>query len=253
MILCLDAGNTHLHWGILQHGLVIESGDFPAIDMEAVLTEIARKWSGRLQGASWCSVVPAINSPLLHSLQSFLPSALIVGFDYQRNLGIPIRYPRPQEAGQDRLANALAAARLYGTPAVVIDMGTATTFDVISSQGGYEGGIIAPGIGVMTRYLHEQTALLPLLREEDLVSGPIIGRSTREAMRTGCVVGFTGMIQALLQSVQQAILDLGETEPAKVILTGGSAGHLLTSQLPTHVWNPNLTLQGLELYFMQNQ
>lgn len=253
MILCLDAGNTHLHWGILQNGLVIESGDFPATDMDAALTEIARKWSGKLQGASWCSVVPAINSPLLHILQSFLPTKLITGFDYQRNLGIPIRYPRPQEAGQDRLANALAAARLYGTPSVVIDMGTATTFDVISSKGGYEGGIIAPGIGVMTRYLHEQTALLPLLREEDLVSGPVIGRSTREAMRTGCVVGFTGMIQALLQSVQQAIVDLGESEPAKVILTGGSAGHLLVPQLPPHIWNPSLTLQGLEFYFLQNQ
>lgn len=253
MILCLDVGNTHLHWGVLKSGMVFESGDFPSADMEAAITEIARKWSGELQGASWCSVVPAINDPLVHVLQSFLPTKLIIGFDYRRNLGIPIRYPRPEEAGQDRLANSMAAAHLYGTPSVVIDMGTATTFDVISTKGGYEGGIIAPGINVMTRYLHEQTALLPLLRGEDLISGPVIGRSTREAMRTGCVIGFTGMIQALLESVQHAIRELGETGPAKVILTGGSAGHLLAPQLPAHIWNPHLTLQGLSLYFLQNQ
>lgn len=252
MILCLDVGNTHLHWGVLKSGMVFESGDFPSADMEAGLGEISRKWSGQLQGASWCSVVPTLNARLQAQLQTFLPAKLIVGLDYRKNLGIPIHYPHPEEIGQDRLANSLAASQLYGAPVIVIDMGTATTFDIVSTEGGYEGGIIAPGMGVMTRYLHEQTALLPTLSDEDLVSGPVIGKSTRQAMRTGCVIGFTGMIQALLESVRKALYELGETHTANVILTGGSSGSLFSKQLPQYVWNPYLTLQGLELYFFQS-
>ena len=123
-----------------------------------------------------------------------------------KKLGVPIGYPRPAEIGQDRLANAAGAHALFGTPAIVIDMGTAVTFDIVTKTHGYEGGIIAPGVEVMRRYLHEQTALLPKL-DDSLQIDRAIGQSTIEAMRIGTVIGFGGMIQALLDGV------LAEPEP----------------------------------------
>jgi type III pantothenate kinase len=116
-------------------------------------------------------------------------------------LGLPITYPQPGEIGQDRLANAAGAHALVGSPAVVIDLGTAVTFDIMTRAGGYEGGIIAPGPALMTRYLHERTAQLPLV--EDLTSPleRVIGRSTSEAMRIGAMLGFAGLVQTCLDAV----------------------------------------------------
>ncbi len=252
MILCLDVGNTSLHWGVLEHGYLVAAGKHPTAELHSGFPELSVSLSD-LQGACWCSVVPSVNTFLQSGLERLLPSRPVIGLHHQGNLGVPIRYPKPAEIGQDRLANAVGASALYGLPSIVIDMGTATTFDIVTRQGGYEGGIIAPGMGLMTRYLHEQTALLPELDPDDLVAGPVIGKSTREAMRSGCVIGFTGMIQALLESVRSAIYDLGEREQASVVLTGGSAGDLWASLLPDFIWNPNLTLIGLEHYFLHNR
>lgn len=251
MILCLDLGNTHLHWGILNAGNVVKSGSLTIDTLTECFASI-KTAKYPIRGISWCSVVPSKNEDLTAKINQAFPGIPVTGLHYKNNLGISIHYPNPQEIGQDRLANALAATQLYGAPCIIIDMGTATTFDVISQKGGYEGGIIAPGIEIMTRYLHEQTALLPLLKEEDLVAGPAIGKSTREAMRSGCLIGFTGMIQSLLESVKQSLIEQGELTPPHIILTGGSAGQLLASKLPQHHWNPLLTLQGLEYYFLQN-
>ncbi len=251
MILCVDVGNTSLHWGVMDQGILRESGNCSSADLSSGLPGLSMD-SAKLDGACWCSVVPSVN-PLLQSfLTRLLPARPVVGLHHQGNLGIPIHYPKPEEIGQDRLANAIGAAFLHGLPSIVVDMGTATTFDIVSRRGGYEGGIIAPGMGLMTRYLHEQTALLPKLNPSELVAGPVIGKSTREAMRSGCVIGFTGMILALLDSVRNALRQLGETGSPAIILTGGSAGNLWSSQLPEFIWNPNLTLLGLECFFKNN-
>jgi type III pantothenate kinase len=103
-------------------------------------------------------------------------------------LGVGIDYPKPETIGADRLANAAAAVALYGSPAIVVDFGTAVTFDVISAAGDYAGGVIAPGLNAMTDYLHNRTALLPRvsLREPHRA----IGRSTVEAMRSGAIHGY---------------------------------------------------------------
>jgi type III pantothenate kinase len=235
----------------MDQGKLLESGNCNHADLDAGWSQFGLN-PETLAGACWCSVVPPINTRLQESLRHFLSGKPIVGLHHKGNLGIPIHYPRPEEIGQDRLANAIGAAFLYGVPAIVIDMGTATTFDIVSQSGGYEGGIIAPGMGLMTRYLHEQTALLPKLDSSELVAGPVIGKSTREAMRSGCVIGFTGMILALLDSSREALKQLGETGAPSVILTGGSAGSLWRNQLPDFIWNPDLTLMGLEYYFTRN-
>jgi type III pantothenate kinase len=164
--------------------------------------------------------------------------------------GLGIHYPRPAEIGPDRLANCIGAQVLHGAPAVVIDMGTAVTFDILTSAG-YEGGIIAPGLGVMTRYLHEQTALLPALDPDDLLVSTGIGKSTLDAMRLGCAVGCAGMSDALLTSVLQQPV-WGTAAPA-ILATGGTAGALPKSWATRIQWKPELTLLGLEEVFLRGQ
>jgi type III pantothenate kinase len=153
-------------------------------------------------------------------------------------------YPKPEEIGQDRIANAIAAQEYYGTPAVVIDMGTAVTFDIVSSKG-YEGGIIAPGLAIMRNYLHDQTALLPELSEEDLVAVEgAIGKSTLQAMQLGVAIGFSGMIEALLKRVREELQSKGEPEPV-VLSTGGSIANLTRDWAEKSEFVENLTLMGL--------
>jgi type III pantothenate kinase len=157
---------------------------------------------------------------------------------------LKIHYPKPEEIGEDRLANALAAQTYHRVPAIVIDMGTAVTFDIISQQG-YEGGIIAPGLGLMSHYLHEQTALLPELKPEDLVKVEgAIGKSTRQAMQLGVAIGYSGMLDALCERV---IRELREREGAEPLLlaTGGSTANLTSDWETKAQFVPHLTLQGL--------
>jgi type III pantothenate kinase len=158
-----------------------------------------------------------------------------------RTRGIGIQYPKPETVGPDRLANAVAASRLLGAPAVVVDFGTAVTFDVVDNQGRYAGGIIAPGLAAMTTYLHEKTALLPRIRIRDTKA--VIGKSTKEAMLIGAIHGYRGLIRELLHELKR---ELG-CEKLPVIATGGYAA-LMARKLPeiTSV-QPLLTLEGLRL------
>ena len=127
--------------------------------------------------------------------------------------------------------------------AVVVGMGTATTVDILTEQG-YAGGIIAPGLGVMTRYLHERTALLPALDPADLLGGPAIGKSTVDAMRAGCALGFAGMIGALLDAVTAELTKQGGPAPV-VLVTGGAAVYLPATWRDRVRHEPHLTLLGL--------
>jgi type III pantothenate kinase len=156
---------------------------------------------------------------------------------------VPLSYPKPWEIGEDRLANAAGAQAFCGTPVIVIDLGTAVTFDIVTRSRGYEGGIIAPGLDVMRRYLHEQTALLPLL-DDSLDVPSAIGQSTIEAMRIGTVIGMGGMIQALLAAVLAELSRRGESLP-RVLVTGGTAALLEKTLQPPATIVPDLTLRGL--------
>ena len=147
------------------------------------------------------------------------------------------------EVGQDRLADCVGAQLVAGAPAVIIGMGTATTVDILTDRG-YAGGIIAPGLGVMTQYLHERTALLPALDPSALLGGPAIGKSTVDAMRSGCALGFAGMIGALLDGVCAELVRQGSPMP-KVIVTGGAAVYLPATWQARVMHEPHLTLLGL--------
>lgn len=157
-------------------------------------------------------------------------------------LGIGVDYPNPARIGADRLANAAAVAARYGCPAVVIDFGTAVTFDIVDARRNYIGGVIAPGLEVMTRYLHERTALLPLVHLREPPG--VIGRSTREAMLAGAVHGYRGLVREIIGEIRA---DQRVGAKARVIATGGYA-ELIAARLPViEEVDPELTLHGVRI------
>lgn len=193
---------------------------------------------------AFCSVVPEATARLLTALDQLAPDTERVQVDHRNCPGLKISYPKPEEIGPDRLANGIAALRYGRLPAIVIDMGSAATFDIVTVDG-YVGGLIAPGLSMMTRYLHEKTALLPLLDPAELpFDRPGYGRSTVDAMKIGSTVGYRGMIAAMLDSV---LAELHATrDAAEIILTGGDS-RLLSAWPPFARFRhePDLTMQGL--------
>jgi type III pantothenate kinase len=244
--LCIDIGNTSSHFGCVHAQGVSQRGQFPTNLLQqsankTILEQLAPLIAD-CDSVAFCSVVPEANKKLKQALLAYnLP---IFQLDHLSCRGLTLAYPTPKEIGQDRLANAIAAQANYGTPAIVIDLGTAVTFDIITSRG-YEGGLIAPGINVMTRYLHEQTALLPCLDADHLVSEDhAIGKSTISAMQLGIAIGFSGMIEALLQRVLEELKGRNETPPT-ILSTGGSVANLTQDWEKKCQFVPDLTLIGL--------
>ncbi len=157
------------------------------------------------------------------------------------NLGVGIDYPRPATIGADRLANAASAAELYGVPVVVVDFGTAVTFDIISPARKYVGGVIAPGLGAMTDYLYQRTALLPKISPVEPARA--IGKSTRAAMMSGAVFGYRGLVKQILTEIKQEL----SVRKIRVVATGGYA-ELIAKKLPEiDAVHPHLTLEGLRI------
>ncbi len=156
-------------------------------------------------------------------------------------LGVDIDYPDPSTIGADRLANAAAAVFFYGAPVVVVDFGTALTFDIVSAAGAYVGGVIAPGLAAMTDYMYDHTALLPRI---DLAEpAEAIGKSTEAAMRAGAVIGYRGLVREILASIGG---ELGGDRPP-VVATGGYA-KLISEGIPEiSLVHQNLTLEGLRI------
>jgi len=159
--------------------------------------------------------------------------------------GVGIDYPKPDSIGPDRLANAVAAKFHFGAPVVVVDFGTAVTFDVVNSRGNYAGGIIAPGLAAMTDYLHEKTALLPKIKIREVKN--VVGKSTEHAMLVGAVHGYRGLIRGLLVELKREL----RVKNLPVVATGGYA-KLIASKLPEiSAIVPVLTLEGLRLVWQK--
>lgn len=184
------------------------------------------------------SVVPAKNSAILKAVGK----ARVLLLNWKLKLGVEIDYPKPQSIGADRLANAAAVAALYGFPAIVVDFGTAVTFDVVSERCAYIGGVIAPGLEAVTNFLYQRTALLPRLSLKE--PRRAIGKSTIQAMLSGAVFGYRGLVREILARIR------AEQFPRKrvyVVATGGYA-RLIAGRLPEiGVVHPHLTLEGLRI------
>ena len=243
MILLCDIGNTHTHVGLATASRVSRHIDIPTTDWSSsvgekrILNWIADK---TVEGVAVCSVVPACTPRVAQlALKRWQINPFIL--DHKTLRGVGIRYPRPETIGPDRLANAVAVSLRYGYPSVVVDFGTAVTFDVVDGKGRYVGGIIAPGLAAMTEYLHEKTALLPRIQIRDVKT--IIGKNTEEAMLIGAVHGYRGLIRELVVRLKREL----KVRRLPVVATGGYA-RLMASGLPeiTAV-EPLLTLEGLRL------
>lgn len=189
------------------------------------------------------SVVPAKRKVITAATSSlrtlFLNSKL--------DLGVGVDYPDPRSIGADRLANAAAVAQLYGYPAIVVDFGTAVTFDVVSARGDYVGGVIAPGLEAMTNFLYQRTALLPKLTLRE--PGRAIGKTTRDAMMSGAVFGYRGLVREILVRISTENF---ARRKARIVATGGYA-RLIARELPEiEAVHPNLTLEGLRIIANRN-
>ena len=245
MILLFDIGNTHTHLGLANEERVTKVANISTSAWaDGTADRLVAKFAGRakIRAAALCSVVPSATPR----------SVQFVGSAWQMDCfvltpatlrGVGIDYPRPNTIGPDRLANAVAARHRFGAPVVVVDFGTAVTFDVVDRHGNYVGGIIAPGLAAMTDYLHEKTALLPRIRIREPRS--IIGRNTEQAMLAGAVHGYRGLVRELIGRLRREL----KAPRLPVLATGGYA-KLIASDLPEiSAVIPDLTLEGLRLAY----
>ena len=254
MLLVLDVGNTNVTLGLV-HGESIMASRRAATRRSGTVDELELLVDGllRLDGASLAdvtgialaSVVPTLTGVAASVAERRGVPIMIASAD---NVPMPVRTERPAEVGADRLVNALAVARLYGTPAIVVDFGTATTFDCIAGDGAYVGGAITPGLELGVEALASRTARLPRieLREPERA----IGTDTVSAMQSGVVIGYRALTVGLLDRIK---LELARTEKVdleniQVVLTGGlSAAPWARGLLGVDAIDPELTIKGLAI------
>jgi type III pantothenate kinase len=235
--LVIDIGNTSTTIGTCRNGRISGVGRCASRFKEA--DAAALPISGRsVDQVVVASVVPALNARWKRVIKaSGLPAPLFV--DHTLELGIRVDYPHPERIGADRLANAAAAARLFGTPSVVCDFGTALTFDVVHASRGYIGGIICPGLPLMFDYLAEKTALLPHV--EPSKTKAVVGRSTEQAMQIGARLGYRGMVREILGRLRTEL----DAPDLPVCCTGGYSGWIFKDWDVDAAIDPQLTLKGL--------
>ncbi len=200
---------------------------------------------GSVSGIAVCSSVPAMTAALRQMAMRWFASIPLVVVGPGVRSGMPILYDDPREVGPDRIANAIGAYHLYGGPSLVVDMGTATTFEAISPAGEYLGGAITPGVAISLEALFQHAAAL---RRVELVEPrAVIGRSTAESIQSGVLFGFAAQVDGLCRRIRG---ELGES--ATIIATGGLAELIAPhSELVQYV-EPWLTLEGLRVVFERN-
>ena len=182
-----------------------------------------------------CSVVPEKSVILRAHFEGKYPLHFL---HYQSPLGMGIDYPLPAQIGADRLANSAGVLTRHGVPAIIIDFGTAVTFDVISAQPAYCGGVIAPGLGAMSGYLTQKTALLPEIELAEPASA--VGKSTVHAMQAGAIFGYRGLVREILTRICAELLG-----KPKIIATGGDAALIARGLPEIDAVDPDITLDGL--------
>ncbi len=235
MQLLIDVGNGRTKFGLATSEDILERREHATRELSPdTVREVTRGW--QFDQTVICTVVPKV----LPAFREVFGEQLIE-LRYDAPLGIGIRYPKPESIGPDRLANAVALAHMHGAPGIVIDFGTAVTFDILSADKHYIGGVIAPGLRLMTDYLHERTALLPRVDLREPASA--IGQSTEEAILAGAAIGYRGMVKGILAALKQ---ELGRQD-AHIVATGGDSEWIISGMGERIVTDPDLTLHGLRL------
>lgn len=255
MLLCIDVGNTNIKMGLWQGSdwaltwrartVADKMPDEYAVLLRSFLNSADMGYKA-VSGVIISSVVPPLTITFVELIQRYVGIEPLV-VKHTTPMGVKIAIDQPEQAGADRMVNSAAVVALYGAPAIVIDFGTATTFDVVSSAGEYRGGAIAPGINVAHDALVSRAARL---HKVDLVPPPNpIGSNTIHAMQSGIFWGYVGLVEGLVKRLKDA---MGENN-IKIIATGGLA-ELFKQH--THVIDliaPELTLDGLRVIYEMNQ
>lgn len=253
MLCVADIGNTHTVLGLYDGENLIETWRLRTDPQRTTdewgltlknLFELKKRELSSVEAFAISSVVPqAIHAIRRSSIRYFKVEPLVVGPGIKT--GIPIRYETPREVGADRVVNAVAAYTKLQCACIVVDFGTATTFDCISEKGEYLGGAISPGIGTALDALVTRAAKLP--RVEIARPRNVIGRNTVESMQSGILFGYVSMVDGLVRRLSE---ELGGD--VKVIATGGLAGTIASESETIGEVDPNLTLEGLRLIYLRN-
>jgi type III pantothenate kinase len=251
MLLCIDVGNTNIVLGLFDDDKLVESFRI-ATDARTTADELALKFHGllddtsKIDGVSICATVPAVLRELRTMLQRYFADIPHVVVEPGTKTGVPVLTDNPKEVGADRIVNTLAAFAIYGGPSIVVDFGTSTNLDVISSKGEFLGGALAPGVEISIEALASRAAQL---RKVELVKPKnVIGKNTVEALQSGAIYGFAGQVDGL---VDRIIAELGEPVKA-VIATGGLASIVVSESNTITDHDPDLTLHGLRMVFERN-
>jgi type III pantothenate kinase len=257
MLLAIDIGNSHIVFGVFEGEKLVgefrvatqlhKTADEYGILLKSLLLD-KNVATDQINGAIIASVVPALTEVFETLIQTGFSIAPLK-VTHQLQTGITIQYDRPEQVGADRIVNAAAAFHLFGgkkQPLIIVDFGTATTFDVVSDHGDYLGGAIAPGLVVSAEALSSHTAKLP--RVELTAPKNVIGKETSESIRSGIVFGHVGLVNEI---ISRASLELNQSP--QVIATGGLSGLLAPLCKIISIVRPTLTLEGLMIIYQKNR
>lgn len=250
MLLTVDVGNTNIVLGLFDGEHLFESYRLRT-DARVTADELALLFHGLLvkhpepDGIAVCSTVPQVLDQLRLMVERYYPQAATVVVGPGVKTGVPLLYDNPKEVGPDRVVNTLAAHTLYGGPAIVVDFGTSTNFDVVSEKGEFLGGALSPGIEISVDALAARAARL--FKVELVEPRSVIGKTTVEALQSGLVYGFASQVDGMVERISR------ELDADPVVIATGGLSHLMTGlceSIDEH--EPDLTLIGLRLVYEKN-
>ena len=250
MLLAIDIGNTNITLGVFENESILETfrlasdKELPQEEYEILLHSLFKKYD--IDGCIIASVVNELSKKIKHACDNVFHLNSIL-LDSKSNLGLKIQLKNPKELGADRIANACGAYMLYSKPIIVVDLGTATTFDIVDKNGNFLGGVIMPGLKLQLNALNLNTSKLPKIEPDK--SEIAIGNDTESAILSGVIRGSACAIEGLISQCEKEL-----NEKATVIATGGYCG--LISEYMTRKFdfvNPCLTLEGLRFLYELNK
>jgi type III pantothenate kinase len=248
MLLAIDVGNTQTALGLFdgdtlsEHRRLATDGNRTGDELGALLGDLVDL--GSVDGICLSSTVPALIREYELFAERWAKASLLVVEPGVRT-GVPLKHDAPHQVGPDRIVNSVAAKERYGAPCIVVDFGTSTNFDVVSPQGEYVGGVLAPGIEISMEALFARAARLT--KVDFAEPSAAIGKTTEQALQSGLVYGFTGQVDRIVEEIRR---ELGVE--ARAIATGGLADLVVPHSRTIELVDPWLTLEGLRLVWELN-